>query len=231
MKEFWKRVKRFLLMKSEDLSPAQQKGFLMVDLLMIAFLLWAIWISLGSPLPTAEMEFRRLERTHLLPRSEIVFAGTRREKMYGGEDGLAVSMRQPAFLGIAGERVAAAACGQGQWRVDSYPLEDGPTPAPFADAHAVLYEPESRSFVFPLMFVNAPEEAARAELAFRQLYQETSHQWSGQGWNTGNGTWLFPVQTPLTAYGEYWWRGGGYTLALYRADGALLLEKSGTLGE
>ena len=76
-----------------------------------------------------------------------------------------------------------------------------------------------------------PCPCGKSELAFRQLYQETSHQWSGQGWNTGNGTWLFPVQTPLTAYGEYWWRGGGYTLALYRADGALLLEKSGTLGE
>lgn len=41
------------------------------NLLLAALLLTLRWGLAGYPLPTAEMEFRRLERTHLLPASEI----------------------------------------------------------------------------------------------------------------------------------------------------------------
>lgn len=71
MRERWKKIKRVLLVKDEDLGPAQRKAFLAVNLVLIALFLWMTWIALGCPLPTAELEFRRMERTHLLPASEI----------------------------------------------------------------------------------------------------------------------------------------------------------------
>lgn len=43
------------------------------NLLLTAALALMIWGQYGCPLPTAEMEFRRLERQYLLPRSEIVY--------------------------------------------------------------------------------------------------------------------------------------------------------------
>ncbi|MCI9655269.1 MAG: hypothetical protein HFF45_04500 [Lawsonibacter sp.] len=42
-----------------------------INLVLSALLLVLTWGLMGCPLPTAEMEFRRMERTHLLPRSEI----------------------------------------------------------------------------------------------------------------------------------------------------------------
>lgn len=43
------------------------------NLLLTAALALMIWGQYGCPLPTAEIEFRRLERQYLLPRSEIVY--------------------------------------------------------------------------------------------------------------------------------------------------------------
>ena len=42
-----------------------------INLALSTLLLVLIWGLMDYPLPTAEMEFRRMERTHLLPHSEI----------------------------------------------------------------------------------------------------------------------------------------------------------------
>lgn len=226
MKQWWKRLGR----KLDGISRQKKTA---VNLTLCAVLLLLIWTRFGCPLPSLEMEFRRVERINLLPRSEIIFSDEGRGRSYTreGED-RSVSMHQPSFLGIAGERVTVAAHDiAGRWTADTYPLEEGPTPAPFRYAHAVLFRPGVVEFVFPMMFVNVPEETARGEFSLALSYREEGYGWSGQGWDTGNGTWLFPVETPSTGYGDYWWAGGSYTLKLYRADGSLLLEKSGTLRE
>lgn len=226
MKKWWNRLER-------KLPGISRQKEILCCLTLSAVLLLLIWFRFGCPLPTAELEFRRMERTHLLTRSEIVFADEGKGKSYDkeGED-RSVSMHQPSFLGIAGGRVTAAAYDlTGRWTANTYPLEEGPTPAPFRYAHAVLFRPGIVEFVFPMMFVNVPEEAVRGELSLALSYREEDYSWSGQGWDTENGTWLFPVETPSTGYGDCWWAGGSYTLKLYRADGSLLLEKSGTLEE
>ena len=68
-----------------------------INLVLSALLLVLTWGLMGYPLPTAELEFRRMERTHLLPRSEIVLSnGTR-----SGE-GLQVSREDGAVLALDG---------------------------------------------------------------------------------------------------------------------------------
>lgn len=64
MKKWWKKLERAL----ERVSRGKK---LAVNLALCAFLLALIWSRFGYPLPTAELEFRRLERTHLLPPSEL----------------------------------------------------------------------------------------------------------------------------------------------------------------
>ena len=208
-----------------------RRGRVAVDLLVSALVVCLLWGAAGCPLPTMEMEFRRMERTHLLPRSEIIFADTKGTKVYSreGED-RSVSMHHPVYIGIAGERVTAAACDlAGRWTAETHPLEEGPIPAPFRYAHAVLFQPGIAEFMFPMMFVNVPEDTARGELSLALNYGETGYSWSGQGWDTGNGIWLFAVETSSNGYSDRWWAGVNYTLALYRADDSLLLERSGTL--
>lgn len=50
-----------------------RRGRIVVDLLASVLAACLLWAAAGFPLPTAELEFRRMERTHLMPRSEIVF--------------------------------------------------------------------------------------------------------------------------------------------------------------
>ncbi len=64
MKKWWKKLERAL----ERISRGKK---LAVNLALCAFLLVLIWSRFGYPLPTAELEFRRMERTHLLPASEL----------------------------------------------------------------------------------------------------------------------------------------------------------------
>lgn len=224
-------MKKWLNRLDRKLDGISRQKKTAVNLTLCAVLLLLIWTRFGCPLPSLEMEFRRVERINLLPRSEIIFSDEGRGRSYTreGED-RSVNMHQPTFLGIAGGRVTAAVYDiTDRWTAETYPLEEGPTPAPFRYAHAVLFRPGVVEFVFPMMFVNVPEGAARGEFSLTLPDRETNYSRSGQGWDTGNGTWLFPMETPSTGYSDRWWAGGSYTLTLYRADGSLLLEKIGTL--
>ncbi len=43
------------------------------NLVLAGLVFVLLWGLRGCPLPTKEMEFRRMERTYLLPRSELIF--------------------------------------------------------------------------------------------------------------------------------------------------------------
>lgn len=215
MKKFWK--------------PSRGKQTAL-NLILAALVFTLIWGLSGYPLPAKEKEFRRMERENLLPRSELIFLDDGREKDLVPEDeNLVLTLYQPTFIGIAGEKVTAAAFDGNGGMVDWYPLEEGPTPVPFGYAHAVLYKPGFAEFLYPLMFIQVSQEAAQGELSLNLTYRETDYSWSGQGWNLGDGVWIFPIKTPDTGYTDYWWQGARYTLTLYRADGSLLLEQRGRL--
>ena len=57
------------------------------NLLVIGVWAYGVWARAGYPLPTTEMEFRRMERTHLLPKSEIVFLSEREDDVFTAATG------------------------------------------------------------------------------------------------------------------------------------------------
>ena len=62
-------------MKKLQFLPRLGRGGKIVrNLVLAAGLALVIWAQYGCPLPTLEMEFRRMERTYLLPPSEILLS-------------------------------------------------------------------------------------------------------------------------------------------------------------
>lgn len=246
MKKAWKKLERWL-------SGVSREKQIVLCLVLTALCACLAWSCLGYPLPTAELEFRRMERTHLLPRSEIVFFNGERNK-----DGLRVSKQDGSVFALDGTELhlrgrwivgvredwASAAC-LDEGEIYSVPLGGGPALVPFVRwgmyldhtgywvTHGPGETPEGDpAYVYeyhnflPFLLMNTPEETASVEIAVRLEEEERS----GGGWQLADGIWMLGIEGEGLIGGE-WTPGLSYTLRLYRADGSLLLERSGTLGE
>ena len=230
MKKWLNRLDR----KLEGISRQKKTA---VYLALCALLLLLIWTQFGCPLPTAELEFRRYERTHLLPRSELIFRSGRGEVT--AADGTQLHFSKGNFAGLCENLVTVANVDDFSYiRCRTYPLEEGPTLVPLAaEAHGgwseeVPSEDPYRKYDLvhhhfsSALLVNVPQETARAEIT---VVREEDCL-TGGGWDLGNGVWLLGVGETYAVFDQpgiaY-----PYTLCLYRADGSLLLEKSGQLGE
>lgn len=225
------------------------------NLVLTLACLYVLWARAGYPLSTAEMEFRRLERTHLMPPSEIVFSngersreGLRVSRQDGSVfalDGTELYLRGRWMAGVRGDR-AAVACLSENWQyIRSFPLGAGPTLVPLLErgryldhagywvTHGPGETPEGDpAYVYnyhnfaPFLLLNAPEGTVGVEIAI----QLEGEEYSGGGWQLENGVWMLGVE-------QEWRLGDGpvgdtaYILRLFRADGSLLLEKCGMLGE
>ena len=221
---------------------------LAVNLAVILVVCLWLWGLAGYPLPTAEMEFRRLERQALLPRSQIVFATPEfqrstlaisgHHRTVTALDGTELTLNGRWLVGVTEGRATVALVGwSGRDRsIWTIPLrENGPTLLPL-DGMARGYWVEEgsmpggyrydyRNFV-PLLVLNAPEGAARLEAA---VTDEAGDVWEGLGWDLGNGVWMLAVECPQDSFFGDWYQGCAYTLRLYGGDGALLEEQEGTV--
>lgn len=250
MKKWWKKLERAL----DQISRGKK---LAVNLALCAFLLVLIWSRFGYPLPTAELEFRRLERTHLLPQSEIVFSngarseGRRVSKSDGSVfalDGTELYLRG-RFVADAREEWAVLACLDRSYNsfIREVPLDGGPVLAPLVPHDWYLdtngywvtegpgetpegepaYVYEYHNFSAFLLF-GAPEETVRAELAVRDGGAERT----GGGWALENGLWLLGVEDGKARdKARDLVSEIPYTLRLYDASDTLLAERSGRLWE
>lgn len=207
------------------------------NLLLTLALAVLVWAQYGYPLPTAEMEFRRLERQNLLPRSEIVFAAPRSTNNLEPKNGSAFTLYNRWAVGTRG-RQAVVGYLEGKWsQIDVFPLNDGPSPVPLSLGHVGWIESVedeqggvgSTPHIWPaLLFLEMPE-AARGELVLDVTYREKDYHRVSEGWDLGDDVWLFVLEPPESSYSGDWYQGGSYTLTLYREDGSLLLEQSGTI--
>ena len=116
------------------------------NLLLTAALALIIWGQYGCPLPTAEMEFRRLEQQYLLPRSEIVyqtgFWNIGDVEEIKSRDGTYLSVFQPFVAGTIKDQVYAATLyAPGDHVMNVVPLGEGPTPIPINSVIAWVPEP------------------------------------------------------------------------------------------
>lgn len=214
-----------------------RRGKIAVNLLAAAVAACLLWAAAGYPLPTVEMEFRRMERTRLLPRSEIVFAAAKggQDQPVYALDGTELWLRGgPWFAGVGEEHAVLACADHESWKRDltAVPLDrEGAALLVFPAGYGYWREEAPPGFhrethnFFPLLLVDVPEETARAEITVTK----NSVSVTGPGWDMGKGVWLLTPDNQVLPYQSSLER--TYILRLYRTDGSLLLEKSGTLGE
>jgi len=200
---------------------------------LCALLLAWFWGMAGYPLPTAELEFRRLERTHLMPRSELVLALPKPKTRFETADGTGLELLNPVMVGLGTDWAAVGypLRAEGRWdTLKVFPLEDGPSLAPLWNSRLSTAGQINLTFCMPLLVVRVPEEAAEGRLVLDTVYLERKIHRESPLWKLEEGLWLAAVDHPKdTAYSSDWSAGAACTLTLYRADGSLLLERSMTV--
>lgn len=238
MRMWWNKLERF----AEGISRGKK---IAINLFFIAFFLLLIWMCAGCPLPTAELEFRRMERASLTPPGEIVFASDQKSKdllnvssqdrsVYA-LDGTELHMRNRWFVSLGEDWAAVAVVGKEVWdrELNVYPLKkDGPTLLTFLGGYGTGYWVSQtatpgggqwfdyHNFV-ALLLVNVPEEAERAEITF----QTAKGVCTGPGWDLGGGVWLLtPDSEMLDPRLE---EERPYTVSVYGTDGVPLWEQDG----
>ncbi|MGI5962246.1 MAG: hypothetical protein ACOX7N_00855 [Lawsonibacter sp.] len=210
-----------------------RKGKTVRNLLLTVIFAIFIWGQYGYPLPTAKMEFRRLERTYLLEPSEIVFATPRGEE-FQAADGIWLALSHPAVVGIDGERAVLGHAIRAAHPILNtlmcYPLESGPSPVPMG--HLQLWwvpVPGETKIGSPLLWIRMPEDTVSGELEMDVTYRGRDYHRECPLFDLGGGIWMAGIKTPESGYGPDWYKGGSYVLRLYDAAGTLFLEQSGTI--
>lgn len=175
-------------------------------LVCLALLLW-LWSAFSYPLPTREMNFRRLEHYFLLPQGELVFR----------EDDLFVDLSEgQAVAGWVPTRSLPTRYGIYPCDLWTCPVGEGPSPVSLADDRVI--------------FLNLPGEAERGELTIRSGQgQQTA--WA-QVEENGLCDFAFdnPMEADCTSPNSHWGvEGWPYVLRLYDGQGELLLEQEGEI--
>ena len=137
----------------------------------------ALWYLKGYPLPTQEMEFRRLERQRLAGRSEIIFrCESQGEAMLGHPDML---------LGVTDTAVHTSS--------NSHTLRVWPRDAGGPTLVTLPSELELQPvFTVGLAVVDAPEGTAAARLTITLSVNDWEEDYTAEGARQG-AVWLFPL--------------------------------------
>ena len=222
-------------MKKRRFLPKLGRGGKIVrNLMLAAGLALAIWAQYGCPLPTLELEFRRMERKNLLPPSEIVLSTGRITVSHSHEPYDPVpKVTQEQILGL-GEDYAVAF-----WKhpfstrgnqLVSWSFAEQPGQVKLAPLISFISDtrgedwPERESCA-AVAALELPEGTVRGEMiveAEEGPYQEESEVLE-------RGLCLFAFQSRLSSYSGSWVQGLPYTLRLYDEAGELLLEQRGTV--
>ena len=237
--------------------PRLSRGWRIVrNLAVTAAALFVIWSVAGCPLPSAELEFRRLERQSMLPESRLVFATPERERhayaVSGRDrtvtalDGTEITLEDCHFVGVTEELAVVGRVERGLvWAetgsLQGYARDGRPLLLPLGwrewetpRAYWVTAEQETGGVsytyhnVAPLVLLDVPEEARRAELSLELQTGEESLPYETACWDMGGGVWLvgaFREDQAVPGPGLE----GSCTLRLYDGAGTLLLEQEGTL--
>lgn len=188
-------------------------------LILCGLLSLGIWMRLGCPLPTAELELRRWERTHLLPPGQLVFTGEENERFALGE-GRTVQLNR-RLLASVGERWAVLGEERTFRKVD---LEETPAAAGFWSSALADFSGEAVELGIPVVVFGVPEGAARGEL---RVEAGSGVVLTGSGCQVAEGVWLFALSSPAQSWSLS--TSAPCTMGFCREDGSLLLEQEGVL--
>lgn len=217
-----------------SLPQLGRKGKIVRNLLLTAVFAACIWGQYGCPLPTAELNFRRLEHKYLMEPSQIQFSQSG-ERDFQAADGTWLTLSRTAVVGVGEEWVALGydQRADGLMNVlDYFPLEEGPTPVPMGSMTLWwVPRPGETAVSSPLLFVQMPEGAVSGELEVEVTYRGRELHREGLLFDLGDGVWMGEVEPPEESYTPDWMEGGTYYLRLYDVQGALLLRQWGTIPE
>ena len=185
------------------------------NLAVTVVLLAGLWACLAFPLPR-ELQFRRLERANLLPRSEIIYQE--------GAQTVGLSGKMALSAWITGSS-------PDNWSFCRYPLsEDGPTLIP-------LRGEGSGMEAFGLVAVNVPE-AVRVEVELCLEEEQGPVTLTGEGRPLSDGCWHLPFRSVEGEEDGLFWalrkmasgtREAPYTLILCNVEGEELARLEGKL--
>lgn len=211
-----------------------RKGKIVRNLLLTAVFAACIWGQYGCPLPTAELNFRRLEHKYLMEPSQIVFSQSG-ERDFQAEDGTWLSLSRTAVVGVGEEWVTLGYNQRAEGpmnALDYFPREEGPTPVPMGELSLWwVPRPGETAVSSPLLLVQMPEGVAFGELEVEVTYRDREVHRDGLLFDLGDGVWMGEVESPEEGYTPDWMEGGTYCLRLYDVQGALLLRQWGTIPE
>ena len=212
---------------------------LAVNLGVIALAGAWLWGLAGCPLPTVELQFRRLERTNLEARSELVFLSRGEGQRFQVDENTWVYLDRPGAVGLLENRalVGTAARERLPLRLDSlrrYPLEEGPGLVPLTGCTLVqeTYDTGHSQILdgHALLLVNLPAEAAEGTLMLEGNLQGEGIVRDCALFPLEEGVWIALAEQPgEPGYASRWYEGADYTLRLYDGAGGLLLERAGTV--
>ena len=191
-----------------------------------------LWWMAGYPLFDTGLEFRRMERTNLMPRSGILFSISEEGEQVRLLDGWKVEMNERWVVGESGGYATVALIyknAANQW-IRRIPIqEEGITLVPLCDKNCYLYgrggyadyytERNIYKNYSPVLLLNVPEEAESGEI----YIQDYSYGGICLRYESHRGGWMALLEeaAPDRVLGMH------YTLKLYRADGTLVLEQDG----
>ena len=203
MRERWNRWRSGLSHQTKMLG----------NLALALVLVFWVWACKGYPLPTAEMDFRRLERQNLLKPSEIVL---NMPDGLGGDE----------VVGVGEEYVFAAETDGGGW-YNFYLYEQNPegvTPVFTAGSYSWFFEEEMRlRAIRGAVVPDMPEDAAESTLAIWENGEW--HRFDGERQELG--AWLFPVYGLGSTHFSSALPGYTYELTAYDGQGNLLVQQKG----
>ena len=208
---------------------ATVRNFLVVGIVGIH-----LWWMADYPLFNAELEFRRMERTNLMPRSDILFSISEEGERVRLSDSWQVEMNERWFVGKNQDDVTVALVyknAENRW-VRRIPIEEERiTLVPLCDVNCYLYgrggyvghytEWNVYKNYSPVLLLNVPKETESGEIYVEDYSYKgicLRYESHGDGWMA-----LLKESAPDRVLGM------NYTLKLYRADGSLLLEQNGII--
>lgn len=222
-------------MKIRRFLPKLGRGGKIVrNLVLAAGLALVIWAQYGCPLPTIDMEFRRMERKNLLPPSEIVLRTGQITVSHSHDPGVPPpKVTQEQILGL-GEDYAVAfwkhPFSTGGNQLVCWPFKEQEGQVKLAPLISLISDTRGedwpdRENAAAVAALRLPVGTVRGEMtveAEEGVYQEESQVLE-------HNLCLFAFQSRLTSYSSDWVQGLPYTLRLYDEAGELLLEQTGTV--
>ena len=197
----WKPAQK--VWEGPSLPPLGRKGKILRNLLLTAVFAACIWGLYGYPLPTIDMEFRRMERRHLLEPTQIVLRTGEITVSHSHGPGVPPpKITQEQIIGL-GEDYAVSFC-RHPFAPNGNQLEYWP-----------FEEQEGQVKLVPL-------------ISF--ISDTRGEDWPDRkSCVVEHGLCLFAFSSRLSSYSSSWLEGLPYILRFYNEAGELLLEQTGTV--